>query len=66
MKQEWKGPLRMGAVLFGLYLAVHYWERLASLASLAVSAGFPLVLGAVIALRALLSLLIHFELRGER
>lgn len=49
MKQEWKGPLRMGAVLFGLYLAVHYWERLASLASLAVSAGFPLVLGAVIA-----------------
>lgn len=49
MKQEWKGPLRMGAVLFGLYLAVHYWERLASLASLAVNAGFPLVLGAVIA-----------------
>ena len=49
MKQEWKGPLRFGAVLFGLYLAVHYWEKLSALAILAVSAGFPLVLGAVIA-----------------
>ena len=28
MKQEWKTPLRFGAVLFGLYLAVHYWSRL--------------------------------------
>ena len=49
MKQEWKVPLRLGAVLFGLYLAVHYWERLSALAALAVGAGFPLVLGAVIA-----------------
>ncbi|MCI8913342.1 MAG: AI-2E family transporter [Lawsonibacter sp.] len=49
MKQEWKGPLRFGAVLFALYLAVHYWEWLSGLALLAVKAGFPLVLGAVIA-----------------
>lgn len=49
MNQEWKGPLRLGAVLFGLYLAVHYWEKLASLGLLAVGAGFPLALGAVIA-----------------
>ncbi len=49
MKQEWKGPVRFGAVLFGLYLAVHYWDRLSSLGLLAVRAGFPLVLGAVIA-----------------
>lgn len=49
MKQEWKGPFRWGAALFGLYLAIHYWERLAALAALAVSAGFPLMLGAVIA-----------------
>lgn len=49
MKQEWKTPLRWGAVLFGLYLAVHYWGRLASLAGLALGAAFPLVLGAVIA-----------------
>lgn len=49
MNQEWKGPLRLGAVLFGLYLAVHYWEKLASLGLLAVGTGFPLALGAVIA-----------------
>lgn len=49
MKQDWKGPLRFGAVLFGLYLAVHYWGWLSALALTAVSAGFPLLLGAVIA-----------------
>ena len=49
MKQEWKTPLRFGAVLFGLYLAIHYWGNLSALASMAVSAGFPLALGAVIA-----------------
>lgn len=49
MKSEWKGPLRLGAVLFGLYLAVHYWSGLSGLALLALKSGFPLVLGAVIA-----------------
>ena len=49
MNQNWKGPLRLGAVLFGLYLAIHYWDKLSALAVLTVSAGFPLVLGAVIA-----------------
>ena len=49
MKQEWKGPLRTGAVLFGLYLAIHYWEKLTALVLLALGAGFPLVLGAVFA-----------------
>ena len=47
MKQEWKTPLRFGAVLFGLYLAVHYWSRLSALALTALGAGFPLLLGAV-------------------
>ena len=49
MKQEWKTPLRIGAVLFGLYLAVHYWRNLSALAALALGASFPLMLGAVIA-----------------
>lgn len=49
MKQEWKTPLRWGAVLFGLYLAIHYWEKLSALAALALGAGLPLALGAVIA-----------------
>lgn len=41
MKQEWKTPLRIGAVLFGLYLAVHYWRNLSALAALALGASFP-------------------------
>ena len=49
MKQEWKTPLRIGAVLFGLYLAIHYWGNLSALAALALGASFPLMLGAVIA-----------------
>ena len=36
MKQEWKTPLRIGAVLFGLYLAIHYWGNLSALAALAL------------------------------
>ena len=39
MKQEWKGALRFGAVLFVLYLAVHYWEKLAALTALASMPG---------------------------
>ena len=49
MGQEWKGPLRWAAVLFGLYLAIHYWDRLSALSTLALRAAFPLALGAVIA-----------------
>lgn len=49
MGQEWKGPLRWAAVLFGLYLAIHYWDRLSALGTLALRAAFPLALGAVIA-----------------
>ena len=36
MNQNWKGPLRLGAVLFGLYLAIHYWGNLSALAALAL------------------------------
>ena len=49
MKHEWKGPLRLGVVLFALYLAIHYWAGLSQLLLLALGAGFPLLLGAVIA-----------------
>ena len=45
MGQEWKGPLRWAAVLFGLYLAIHYWDRLSALSTLALRAAFPLALG---------------------
>ena len=49
MKREWQGPLRWGAVLFGLYLAVHYWDSLSGLLALALRAGSPLAVGGVIA-----------------
>lgn len=49
MKQEWKGWLRLGVTLFGLYLAVHYWVPFCRVAGLALRAAVPLILGAVIA-----------------
>lgn len=49
MKHEWKAPLRFGAVLFLLYLAIHYWGKLSALLLLALGAAFPLVIGAVMA-----------------
>ena len=49
MKEDWKRPLRFGAVLFGLYLAVRYWSPLSSTAVLALRAASPLLLGCVIA-----------------
>ena len=49
MKYEWKGPLRFGAVLFLLYLAIHYWGKLSALLLLGLGAAFPLVLGAIVA-----------------
>lgn len=48
MKHEWKAPVRLGVVLFLLYLAIHYWGKLSALL-LALGAAFPLVLGAVAA-----------------
>ena len=47
MKREWQGPLRWGAVLFGLYLAVHYWDSLSGLLALALRAGSPLAVGGI-------------------
>ena len=49
LKQEWKGSVRLGVVLFALYLAIHYWARLSGMALMALGAAFPLILGAVIA-----------------
>ena len=49
MKKEWMGAIRLGVILFALYLAVHYWDALSDLLLLAVGAAFPLLLGAVVA-----------------
>ena len=49
MNWDWKGCLRLGTVLFGLYLAIHYWDSASHLLLLALSAALPLILGGIIA-----------------
>ena len=49
MKPEWKGPVRLAAALFVLYLAVHYWSELSGLLLVALGAAFPLAVGAAAA-----------------
>lgn len=49
MKQEWRGYIRLGVVLFALYLAIHYWDTVSGLLRLALHAAIPLLLGGVIA-----------------
>ena len=49
MKQDWKLFLRLGVTLFGLYLAIHYWEPLCLFLALVAGAASPLLLGGVIA-----------------
>jgi len=49
MKQEWRGYIRLGVVLFALYLAIHYWGAVSGALLLALNAAFPLLLGGVIA-----------------
>ena len=49
MRQDWKLFLRLGVTLFGLFLAIHYWDPLCLALSLMAGAAFPLLLGGVIA-----------------
>lgn len=49
MKFEWKSCLRLGAVLFGLFLLIYYWDRLSGLGWLALQVAWPLILGLIMA-----------------
>ena len=49
MRYEWRGWLRLGVTLFALYLAIHYWSALSSVALVALRAAFPLLVGGGIA-----------------
>lgn len=49
MKLTIKDCLKLCGCVFGLYLAVHYWEKAAGLAGLVLSAAVPLILGCGIA-----------------
>lgn len=47
-KIETKTLVRIAAVIFALYLAIHYWGNAASILKTLLSAAFPLVIGAAI------------------
>ena len=49
MKITWKDCLKIFAVLFGLYLGIHFWPSAIGLAKAFLGAGLPLILGCVIA-----------------
>jgi len=49
MKSDTKRFLKIGLMLFLLYLAIHYWSAIASVGAMILSAGFPLILGCAIA-----------------
>ena len=49
MKLSWKDCLKIGLSIFGLYLAIHYWQSAANLVSSLVSASLPLIIGGVVA-----------------
>lgn len=49
MKLEWKGCLRLGAVLFGLYLLTYYWSQVSHLGWTAIQVAWPLLLGCIVA-----------------
>lgn len=49
MKFSWKDGLLGTVLVFGLYLAIHYWPGVVRLASALLSAAMPLIMGCVIA-----------------
>ena len=49
MKLTWKTRLKVGVSIFALYLAIYYWDTVATLVGAVLGAGFPLVIGGVIA-----------------
>ena len=49
MKKDTKRILLAGGTLFILFLVIHYWEKLEGVASVAVSAAVPLIIGCAIA-----------------
>ena len=49
MKLDWKTCFRICASVFVLYLCIFYWESLAGLIGMFLSALSPIVLGLVIA-----------------
>lgn len=49
MKFSWKDGLWGAVLVFGVYLAIHYWPGVVRLAAALLSAAMPLILGCIIA-----------------
>lgn len=49
MKLDWKTCIRIAVCLFGLYLAVTYWGKIAGFIGLVIGAAMPIIIGTVIA-----------------
>lgn len=49
MKVEWRTCLRVGASIFILYLAIHYWRNVSGFLLTLFSAAVPLLVGGIIA-----------------
>lgn len=49
MKLTWKTCLKAGISIFVLYIAIHYWDTVATLVTSILGAGLPLVIGGMIA-----------------
>jgi len=49
MKLSWKDTVKIFAVLFGLYLGIHYWPKAISLIKAVIGAAMPLIIGCVVA-----------------
>lgn len=49
MKLTWKDCLKIGASVFLLYLAVHYWQTAANFVATLFGASLPLIIGGVVA-----------------
>ncbi len=48
-KLDWKTCIKVGVTVFVLYLCIHYWGHAANIIKTAFAAGFPLLIGAVLA-----------------
>ena len=49
MKLSWKDSVKIFAILFGLYLGIHYWPSAISLVQALLGAAAPLIIGCVVA-----------------
>ena len=49
MKLTWKDTVKIFAVLFALYLGIHYWPSAVSLVGAVVGAAMPLIIGCAVA-----------------